>query len=225
MTPPGSERLLVKRIVDVVVAGVVGIATLPIMVACALVLALQLRANPFFHQTRIGRHGRPLMFPKLRTLDPRSTPKYALKNRVDASGATRFARLVRRSKIDELPQLFLVVAGRLSLVGPRPRMPDEWEPVADAYQAMRENVPQGCTGMWQISRHAHAIPSAHPEYDAFYVDYRSMRLDLWILWRTVRIAAGGERIGLDDVPASLIRPRATRTLRPWHQEIGSRIHP
>jgi hypothetical protein len=64
-------------------------------------------------------------------------------------------------------------------------MPDEFEPVDPVYGMVRIQVAQGCTGLWQIGRHSHQMPDSAPEYDSFYVEYASARLDAWVLWRTV----------------------------------------
>ncbi len=214
MTPtdvtPTRRYPVHKRLLDVVVASAALIGAIPVTVVVSMVLALQLRTSPLFVQDRVGRHGRTFRFPKLRTLDHRVVPRYALKDQVDLEVASRLAGVARRTKIDELPQLLLVLRGTMSLVGPRPRMPDRWEPVENSYRRMREAVPQGCTGLWQISVHADMVPSAHPEYDALYVTHASVRFDLWIMWRTLRVALGGRRITLDDIPLSVLRDRGTR---------------
>lgn len=198
---------IVKRALDLVVGVALVLVLSPIVLGLAVALGWRFRANPFFVQRRVGIHGRLIHFPKLRTLDPRSVPRYATKDQVDVEGEPGLPRILRKAKLDELPQLALVVTGRLTLVGPRPRMPGTFEQAETAYQVMREQVPQGCTGLWQISVHASELPAMHPEYDAFYVDHASMALDLWILWRTLRLALGGGAICLDDIPPRLLRGR------------------
>src|SRR5215217_2594374 len=91
---------------------------------------------------------------------------------------------LRTHHLDELTQLYLVPLGGLSLVGPRPKMPDRFEPVHPVYAAARTRVPQGCTGLWQIGSHKHLLPNESPQYDFFYVRERTFAMDLWILWRT-----------------------------------------
>lgn len=110
-------------------------------------------------------------------------------------------RAFRRLHLDELPQLWLVPTGRLSLVGPRPKMPDEFEPVDPHYGAARTTVPQGCTGLWQIGAHTDELPSRHPEYDLAYLELAGPGLDLWILARTLGRSLGLARpVRLDDLP-------------------------
>jgi len=138
-----------------------------------------------FVHDRIGHGGRRVAIPKLRTLAP-GFHAYADKTQVAVEPPTRLARFLRRSHLDELPQLFLVPLGHLSLVGPRPRMATEADEHGDAeYEALRTSVVQGCTGLWQVSGHQGRV-SDRPELDRFYVEQRTLRLDAWILWRTLR---------------------------------------
>lgn len=196
---------MAKRILDVVIGGVLFVVALPIILMLAVALAIELQASPFFVQERIGQGGRPIRFLKLRTLPP-TTPAYALKHDLDDMSLSRLRAFLRDRHLDELPQLWHVLAGDLSLVGPRPRMPDAFEPVDGDYATWRVEVPQGCSGLWQIGRHQDDLPSEHPEYDRFYIEHHSLGLDLWILWRTGLQAVGlAEPVGLADVPNGVLR--------------------
>ncbi len=198
---PASAWRLGKRTIDLVAGFVVAVATLPLLLMCLLASAIVLRTWPLFVQTRLGEGGRVMRMPKVRTL-PRDFPAYALKPEVVATRLPTLMRLLRHHKLDELPQLWLVVLGRLSLVGPRPKMPDGHEPVDREYGARRVLVPQGCTCLWQISDQVHLLPSQAPEFDLYYVDEGTVRLDLWILWRTALLMLGiAGPVGLGDVPA------------------------
>lgn len=197
-----------KRAFDLVAGTLLAIAATPFILACAAALAIQHRANPFFVHHRIGLGGDLIAIPKLRTLCPR-TPAYADKTEIDLVPPTRFASLLRRLHLDETPQLFLVPLGRLSLVGPRPRMMNEAEAHDDVdFGVIRTSVHQGCTGLWQVSVHAGDRVSDHTQYDEYYVSNRTMRLDLWILWRTALQAIGAKGIELADVPRWTLRPDA-----------------
>lgn len=190
-----------KRCFDIGLGTVLAVLAIPLVLAFALGLAVELRAWPFFRQERIGRHGKVFGFIKLRTL-PTSTPRYALKDAFDVQTLPPLARFLRRSHLDELPQLFLVPLGRLSLVGPRPKMPDDVEPVDAAYGAARVQVPQGCTGLWQIGRDADGLPHDAPHYDFFYLRHGTLRLDAWVLWRTALLMFRlGTPVALEHVPA------------------------
>ena len=189
-----------KRALDVVLGTVFALLALPVILVLAVAVACTLRCWPFFVHERIGRDGVRFAFPKIRTLHP-TTPRYTDKFALEAYRMPRLCRTLRRTHLDELPQLLLVPIGRLSLVGPRPKMPDDVEPVDWTYGKVRTTVRQGCTGLWQIGAHAHLEVKDAPEYDYFYVGNGSVRLDLWILWRTVLNITGlGTPVALDDVP-------------------------
>lgn len=189
-----------KRIIDVVLGALLALAATPVVLLLAIGTAITFRAWPFFVQRRVGEGGRLFPFPKLRTLPP-GTPRYATKDALPDVVVPRFADFLRRSHLDELPQLFLVPVGWMSLVGPRPKMPDEYEPVNPVYGEIRQTVPQGCTCLWQIGRDTEFLPSEAPEYDTFYVAHKGWRLDAVILWWTALSMVGlGRAHGLDDVP-------------------------
>mgnify|MGYP002335983015 CR=1 FL=1 len=203
-----------KRVFDLVIGAVLALVALPLIVGFAIVLAVTLRAWPFFLQERIGQHGRPFKMLKLRTLPP-TMPRYALKDSLDFTTLPAAARFLRRTHLDELPQLFCVLSGRLSLVGPRPKMPDSHEPVDPTYAAIRQSVKQGCTGLWQIGRDADGLPHEAPEYDFFYIENRSLLMDVWILWQTALVVSGlSKGVGLDATPAWAMPAGATVAVIP-----------
>lgn len=194
-----------KRLLDIVFGVPLCLLLLPVVLVLSLALLYRFRANPVFVHQRIGRGGKLISIPKLRTLPPDTHP-YADKTVVDLRAPTRFITFLRSRHLDELPQLYLVPIGRLSLVGPRPRMAAEAEAVADqTYDALRTSVRQGCTGLWQVGEDTGRRVSDHPEYDLVYLSQATVRLDLWILWRTVYQAVGGNGVALADVPRWLWR--------------------
>jgi len=208
---------MAKRVLDLLLGTILALVALPVILFLALLVAVSIRAWPLFVHERVGKGGRSFRCPKLRTL-PRGTPAYAMKIDIPVVAQGRVARFLRRTHLDELPQLLLVPFGKMSLVGPRPKMPDGYEPVDPTYAMVRGQVTQGCTGLWQISRHKSGMPHQSPDYDYFYVQHQSIALDLWILWRTALGMAGiGRPIELRDVPAVLVRmgtARSGRYLRP-----------
>ena len=198
-----------RRIFDVAGGALLLLVALPMIVVFAVVLAVSLRAWPFFSQTRVGRNGQEFRFLKLRTLPP-TAPAYADKYAIQEVAIPAFARFLRATHLDELPQLLLVLAGHMSLVGPRPEMPHLHEGFGERHRAAREAMRPGCAGIWQVSVDNHRLILESPAYDLFYAEHASLRLDLWILWRTALLAVGGRRVGMDEVPAWALRRSALR---------------
>jgi lipopolysaccharide/colanic/teichoic acid biosynthesis glycosyltransferase len=198
--------LAAKRAFDIIVGALLCLLVLPVVALLAVVLAFQQRSfDVFFIHSRIGYGGALVTIPKLRTLR-RDTHPYADKTVVELVPVSAFARLLRRTHLDELPQLFLVPLGRLTLVGPRPRMIDEAVDDGDeAFCDLRTSVPQGCTGLWQVGAHTSGRVSDTPAYDCFYVARRTLRMDLWVMWRTVAQLAGAQPVSLDRVPRWTMR--------------------
>jgi lipopolysaccharide/colanic/teichoic acid biosynthesis glycosyltransferase len=189
-----------RRAIDVTVAAVLIVLALPVLVLALVGSALVLRAWPLFTQERVGQDGRTFRFVKVRTL-PTSVPRYLDKHSLVEHRIPAFCRLLRELHLDELPQLFLVLGGRMSLVGPRPEMAVLHDELDPGFARIRTSVRPGCTGLWQVSEDCALLIGERPEYDAYYVANRSLRLDLWILARTARKVLGLGRITLDDVPS------------------------
>lgn len=200
---------MAKRAVDVVLGTLAAVVTLPLTVLLALVLAVELRAWPFFVQERVGLGGRIVRVVKLRTLPP-TTPTDADKYALREVAIPPLAARLRQLHLDELPQLWLVVLGTMSLVGPRPEMPSLHSSFTPSVQRERAQVRPGCTGLWQVSDAAGGLMHEHPEYDLAYVRAVSLRLDAWILWRTVGLLVGRHRpVTLAEAP---LRPRVPEVL-------------
>jgi len=199
---------MTKRLADLLIASLLLVLTLPVLAAAALGSAIVLRTWPFFVQHRVGRDGREFRFIKLRTL-PRSTPTYLLKSDLSFDRVPLFTRTLRALHFDELPQLFLVLSGHMSLVGPRPEMPEFHDQLDPDFAGARTTVRPGCTGLWQISPACDGLIADTPEYDRCYLANRSLRLDLWILARTAYMMLGfGRPAELDDIPAWALSPDA-----------------
>lgn len=190
-----------RRAFDVVVSAVLLLVVLPVIVVTAVGSAVSLRAWPLFSQDRIGRDGQVFRFYKIRTLRL-DVPGYTDKHQLDAAHIPPFCRMLRTLHLDELPQLALVLTGRMSLVGPRPEMPHLHARMPLGFARLRTSIRPGCTGMWQISTASTDLIGAAPEYDAFYVGRRTLRLDVWVLVRTALNMVGvGRCITLAQVPA------------------------
>jgi lipopolysaccharide/colanic/teichoic acid biosynthesis glycosyltransferase len=198
-TTPG-RRDVYRRALDITVSAGLLLLTLPVIVIAAVGSALSLRATPFFVQRRVGRDGEEFLFIKVRTL-PVETPAYIDKHQIDARRIPAFCRLLRRFHLDELPQLLLVLLGRMSLVGPRPEMSCLHEELPDDFAELRTSVRPGCTGLWQISDGCTDLIGRRPEYDTYYLEQRNLRLDLWVLGRTALKMSGLKgTVTLEDVP-------------------------
>ena len=191
----------IKRTVDIALGTVLSLIAFPIVLVLAVALAVTLRAFPVFIQERPGRNGQNFRIVKLRTLPP-ATPHYASKLDLDFASIPRLCSFVRRTHLDELPQLFLVPLGAMSLVGPRPRQADGVEGMDANFDGVRRQVRPGCTGLWQVGESAHQLLNDAPQFDLFYLRFASLRLDIWIMLRTVAVVLGfAEPVSLDDVPA------------------------
>jgi lipopolysaccharide/colanic/teichoic acid biosynthesis glycosyltransferase len=185
-----------KRLFDVALAfGALLALALPLL-ALAWLIRRKLGSPVLFRQVRPGLLGRPFTMVKFRTMTDKRGPDGALLP--DAQRLTPFGRFLRASSLDELPELWNVLKGDMSLVGPRPLLM-EYLPLYTPEQARRHAVRPGITGWAQVNGR-NAISWADKfALDVWYVDHRSLWLDVQILWRTVRkvlvrdgISAAGE---------------------------------
>ncbi len=186
---------LVKRIFDLVVTIIGLIPALLLMGIIALVIRLDSPGPAIFKQDRYGEGGKIFTMIKFRTMYVDAEKRRhevithdaegnIIYKRADDPRVTRVGRWLRRRSLDELPNLFNVLTGDMSLVGPRPEMPwlvEKYEP----WQRKRFEVPQGMTGWWQISGRADKPMHLHTEEDLFYIRNYSLWLDIQILLRTV----------------------------------------
>lgn len=189
----GWLRTLTKRTADLIAASILLTLALPVMLLTALLIKLESRGPIIYWQERVGQHGRPFMCLKFRSM------------RADAEGdgvaqwaqtgdarITRVGRFIRASRIDELPQLFNVLIGQMSLVGPRPERPMFVEQLKKElpYYDIRHSVKPGLTG-WAQVRFTYASSLAETrrklQFDLYYVKNHSLFMDLMILIDTVRV--------------------------------------
>jgi lipopolysaccharide/colanic/teichoic acid biosynthesis glycosyltransferase len=177
---------LAKRALDVGLGASVGAVVSPLLAGIAIAIKLESRGPVFFRQERVGRHGRPFRILKFRTLAddvPARAPGDYLIAASDAR-ITRVGAFLRRWSLDELPQLWNVLRGDMSIVGPRPTLHYQVEQYDD-FQRRRLEVLPGVTGWAQIAgRNALSWPE-RIKLDVWYVDHRSLALDLRILLATV----------------------------------------
>ena len=190
-------QLTIKRALDVTVAAVALVAALPVLAVAALAVKAHDRGPVIFRQQRVGRDGRLFTLYKLRTMvtdaearlellraqNERHGPLFKL---AEDPRVTRVGRLLRKLNLDELPQLVNVLQGTMSLVGPRPALPEEVEQFSDELQARTRLLP-GITGLWQVEANDKPEFAAYERLDLFYVENWSVGLDLAILFATAEV--------------------------------------
>jgi lipopolysaccharide/colanic/teichoic acid biosynthesis glycosyltransferase len=170
-----------KRLLDVALAAPLLALALPLLLPVALALALQNRGAWLFRQRRPGLHGRSFVLVKLQTM---TSQRDALGHLLpDADRLTRLGRWVRAASLDELPQLWNVLHGDISLVGPRPLL-EQYLPLYSPEQARRHEVRPGITGWAQVNGRNAISWEQKFAFDVWYVDHLSFWLDLRILWLT-----------------------------------------
>lgn len=206
--PPARFSEIVRRGIDIVTSLSLAVITLPLVLALAIVSAISFRAWPIFCQERVGRGGGLFCCLKVRTL-PTTVPSFTDKHDLARYHTPAFWRFVRSSHIDELPQLYVVLIGKMSMVGPRPEMEYLHDSMTPPFGSLRTSVRPGCTGLWQVSTSSGKLIQDAQEYDQFYLENRGLRLDLWIWIQTIRLMTGfGRAITIADVPGWA---RASRT--------------
>jgi exopolysaccharide biosynthesis polyprenyl glycosylphosphotransferase len=184
-----------KRAFDVVVAGILVVALSPVLLACAVAVRTTTRGPVLFRQRRVGKDGQVFDMHKFRSMVVDAETRLpALRGRKETDGpnfkierdprVTRVGRVLRAFSLDELPQLFDVLRGHMSLVGPRP-LPVYEVDLSDPWARNRLRVRPGLTGLWQVSGR-HRLPFDDlVRYDLFYVENWSLAMDLVILLRTI----------------------------------------
>lgn len=179
----------VKRLFDLMLSVLLlGLAS-PAMLLTALAVKLTSPGPVFYHQRRVGENGRLFWVHKFRTMSLDADQK-RFEKRPDDPRVTPLGRLLRRTSIDELPQLFNVLRGEMSLVGPRPEqvfIVEQYEP----WQRQRLAVPPGITGWWQVNGRGDLPMHLNTHYDLYYIRNYSLWLDLKILWKTVGVVIKG----------------------------------
>ena len=193
-------QLALKRAMSVVIASVALLVTAPLIALIALAINLESRGPIFFIQERIGLGGRPFRLIKFRTMRQAERGADGIWQRDNASRVTRFGAVLRRYRLDELPQCVNILKGDMSLVGPRPEMASNvatFSAVIPFYN-LRHEVRPGLTG-WAQVRAGYSMSTEEVTrklcYDLYYIKHLSLRFDLWILFDTVKFVLSGKRPG------------------------------
>lgn len=200
---PSRYDLYVKPALDVLGALVLGLVVLPLLIIVALVIRVKLGPGVLFCQERIGRDGKPFTLYKFRTMlpdrrqacdrsggRPNGHERRRCHKTDDDPRHTPLGRFLRKSSLDELPQLWNVLQGEMSLVGPRPELVEivsRYEP----WQHLRHQVKPGLTGLWQISHRDSGLAHEGVHFDLEYLQTMSFRTDFSVLLRTVPAALRG----------------------------------
>lgn len=173
----------IKAVLDVFAAAVLLIVLSPIILGLTLILYVQNNGQPFFRQQRPGYQERPFYLTKFKSMtDERDTNGQLLP---DNERLTPIGEFVRKSSLDELPQLFNVLKGEMSIVGPRPLL-FKYIPLYSPEQRRRHDVKPGITGWAQVNGRNSISWKRKFELDVYYVDHQSFWLDIRILWLTVQ---------------------------------------
>ena len=180
-----------KRVIDVAGAAAALVVLSPLLAVVAVLVRVRMGPPVLFRQLRPGREGRPFELRKFRTMTDQRGLDGALLP--DAQRLTALGRFLRRTSIDELPELVNVVRGDMSLVGPRPLLM-EYLPRYSPEQARRHEVRPGVTGWTQVNGRNTLTWDEKFALDVWYVDHRSTRLDLEILGRTVSQVLSGQGV-------------------------------
>ncbi len=187
-----------SRVLDILIAGIALVVCSPVLGLAALAIKLETHGEAFFRQRRVGRHGQPFELWKLRTMVSGSEDMGAgIYVSEGDPRITRVGALLRRFSLDELPNLFNVITGDLSIIGPRPTVQEQ----VDGYtprQRRRLEVRPGITGWAQVHGRTSLPWPERIELDVWYVDNRSPKLDLQILARTVRMLVSGHGLYSED---------------------------
>lgn len=192
----------VKRAFDLIIAGISISLLLPLLAVIALLIKLDSPGPIFYRHKRVGENGRIFHMYKFRTMIPEADQLLAQMTEINSQGqlffkrpddprVTRVGHFLRRASLDELPQLFNVLRGDMSLVGPRPELPwlvERYEP----WQRKRFAVPQGMTGWWQVNGRSDKPMHLHTDDDLYYVQNYSLWMDIFILLKTPWVVLRGK---------------------------------
>ncbi len=180
---PGEQ--IIKRCFDLVVALLLCLVLLPVMLVIALLIKLDSKGPVLFKQQRVGQLGKPFIMYKFRTMFTDTPIFTSSPSAPDDSRITRLGKILRKTSLDELPQIFNVLEGTMSLVGPRPEMEFLTQSANNELYRQRLRVKPGVTGIWQISADRKRQIHEDISYDLFYIAHRSLLLDILILLRTI----------------------------------------
>lgn len=186
--------LLCKRVCDIAISLMALVVLLPVILLFALIVMIETPGSPFFLQERLGQSGRAFTIMKLRSMysdAEKNGAQWAVKN---DSRVTKVGKLIRQTRIDELPQLWNVLKGDMSIVGPRPERAvfiEEFQKTLPAF-SQRLAVKPGLTGWAQINGGYELTPAEKLELDLYYIQHTNIRFDVKIMIKTLRVIVTGD---------------------------------
>lgn len=198
VSKPKNHYLIMKRMLDIAGAAVGMIILLPLFVVIGLLIKLEDRQGPvFFKQVRVGKNGLTFNMYKFRSMVTGAEAMLdQLLKQNETTGAmfkmkndprvTRIGRFIRKTSIDELPQLWNVLKGEMSLVGPRPPLPREVAEYSE-YDKLRLLATPGCTGLWQVSGRSNIGFHEMVELDLKYIKERTIAMDIKLIFKTIAV--------------------------------------
>jgi lipopolysaccharide/colanic/teichoic acid biosynthesis glycosyltransferase len=182
---------MIRRAIDIFGGALACLLATPVVAVAMVAVRLESPGHPIYRQRRVGKDGREFDLLKLRTMvDGAEHVGAGLAINEDDPRVTRVGALLRRTSLDELPNLLSVVRGDMSFIGPRPTIPVQVAQY-NGRQRGRLAVRPGITGWAQVHGRASLPWSERIELDLYYIEHRSLALDLRILWRTIAIVFGG----------------------------------
>jgi lipopolysaccharide/colanic/teichoic acid biosynthesis glycosyltransferase len=192
---------MVRRAFDIVVAGGALLVLSPFLAGAVVAIRLESKGSPIYRQRRVGLDGRPFDVLKLRTMV--SGAEHMGRGLAVSEGDTRITRVgrfLRRTSLDEVPNLVNVLRGEMAIIGPRPTVPVQVDRYTER-QRGRLAVKPGITGWAQVNGRTELSWDERIELDLWYIEHRSLRLDVRILWRTARMVLGGHGLYRGETPA------------------------
>ena len=190
-----------RRTFDLVASGSALLLASPLLLAAVIAIRIESRGGAIYRQRRVGRDGREFDVLKLRTMVSGAESMGAgLAVVAGDTRITRTGRLLRRTSLDELPNLVNVLRGEMAIVGPRPTVPEQVAAYTER-QRGRLAVKPGMTGWAQVNGRTELPWDERIELDLWYIEHRSARLDAVVIWRTLRIVFGGHGLYRADGPA------------------------
>lgn len=188
-------RFYIKSLIDILISLIIFVIVLPVLIIVTFLLFFTNQGKPFFIQLRPGKNGELFKIIKFKTMNDKKDSNGKLLPDVDR--LTKIGKLVRKTSLDEIPQLFNVLKGEMSLIGPRPLLP-EYLPLYDEFQKRRHEVKPGITGWAQVNGRNAISWTQKFEYDVWYVENINFMLDLKIFFLTLKKVFKREGISAEN---------------------------